>query len=123
MINDPATVAELQRMFERYNACLDAGDVEKLNSLFWDSPHTVRFGPGENLFGHDAIAAFRARSWSAGPRRELEHLSVTTIGHDFGTTNAVFTSGTGTLSRQTQTWARLGSEWRIISAHVSLLRT
>lgn len=109
-------------MFERYNAALDAGSVAVLNALFWNSPHTVRFGPTESLFGHEAIAGFRAQAWRRGEPRKLAHLAITTIGRNFGTTNAVFEGGAGTLSRQSQTWARVDGAWHIISAHVSLLR-
>ena len=31
-----------------------------LDELFWNSPHTLRYGVGEQLYGYDQIAAFRA---------------------------------------------------------------
>ena len=49
-------------------AMLDAGDVAALNGLFWASPHTTRFGIGENLFGHDAIANYRSGVWTKAQR-------------------------------------------------------
>ncbi len=53
-------VAEVRGAFDRYNAALDANDVAALNGFFWDSPSTVRFGIGENLFGYAEIAKFRS---------------------------------------------------------------
>jgi hypothetical protein len=38
---------------------LQANEVKTLNSLFLDSPHTIRFGLAETLYGFAAIAEFR----------------------------------------------------------------
>ena len=35
-------------------------DVAVLDELFWDSPHAIRYGAVENLYGFDQIKAFRA---------------------------------------------------------------
>ena len=45
--------------FERYERALVGNDVETLNALFRDDPRTIRYGGGENLYGHNAIKAFR----------------------------------------------------------------
>ena len=58
-INDPEVVAEVQAAFDRYEAALMANDLAALDALFWPNPLTVRFGPGQNLYGIEAIAAFR----------------------------------------------------------------
>ena len=58
-INLPEIVAEVAAAFARYEAALTSNDVATLNALFWDSPHTIRYGVGENLYGADEIAAFR----------------------------------------------------------------
>jgi Asp-tRNA(Asn)/Glu-tRNA(Gln) amidotransferase A subunit family amidase len=119
-INLPEIVAEVTRAFHAYNEALVAADSARLNGFFWSSSNTVRFGPGENLFGHDEIAAYRSTRWAPNPPRTLERLAVTTIGRDFGTTNAVFRRTIdGGLSRQSQTWSRQPEGWRIIAAHVS----
>ena len=43
-------------------------DIATLDRLFWNSPHTLRYGAGENLYGFDAIQAFRngrpAKDWN-----------------------------------------------------------
>ena len=53
-------VAEVTAAFNRYEKALNTNDVVTLDELFWKSPHTLRFGVGEQLYGHDQIAAFRA---------------------------------------------------------------
>ncbi|MDA0239454.1 MAG: DUF3225 domain-containing protein, partial [Proteobacteria bacterium] len=58
-INDPETLAEVTAVFARYEAALVANDVDTLDELFWKSPHTLRYGATENLYGSDEIAAFR----------------------------------------------------------------
>jgi ketosteroid isomerase-like protein len=114
------TVAAVRDCFERYNAALERGDVEALNGFFWDSPSTIRFGPTETLFGYEAIAAFRSRTWkgTAGGRI-IETVVVTAFGPDMATTNALIRSADGAVSRQSQTWVNLPEGWRIVAAHVS----
>src|SRR4029077_18573102 len=59
-INIPEVVAEVTAAFQRYETALNTNDVVVLDELFWKSPHTLRFGVGEQLYGYDQIAAFRA---------------------------------------------------------------
>jgi hypothetical protein len=59
-INKPAIVAEVEAAFRRYEVALTSNDVSVLGELFWDAPQTIRYGIGENLYGADAIRAFRA---------------------------------------------------------------
>ena len=50
-INIPEVVAEVTAAFNRYEAALNSNDVEVLDELFWKSPHTLRYGVGEQLYG------------------------------------------------------------------------
>ena len=59
-INIPSVVAEVTAAFNRYEKALNTNDVTTLDELFWNSPHTLRFGVGEQLYGYDQIAAFRS---------------------------------------------------------------
>ena len=61
-INQPGPLAEITAAFERYAAALTSNDVAVLDELFLVDPKTIRYGIGENLYGHDEIAAFRAAS-------------------------------------------------------------
>jgi len=122
IINDPATLAEVTAAFDRYEAALVSNDVTVLDALFWHSPHTLRYGTGENLYGHDAIAAFRAARPATGLARRLSNTVVTTFGTDMATANTEFErDGTARPGRQSQSWVRLPEGWRIVAAHVSLL--
>ncbi|WNZ25736.1 oxalurate catabolism protein HpxZ [Leptolyngbya sp. NK1-12] len=119
-INLPAVVAEVKSAFERYEAALVSNDVAVLDELFWSSPHTVRYGAAENLYGYEAIAAFRSARSPAGLARTLSHTIITTYGTDFATVNTEF-QRSGQSGRQSQTWLRTDQGWRVVSAHVSLL--
>ncbi len=119
-INLPAVVAEVKSAFERYEAALISNDVAVLDELFWSSPHTVRYGVTENLYGYEAIAAFRSARSPAGLARTLSHTIITTYGTDFATVNTEF-QRPGQSGRQSQTWLRTDQGWRVVSAHVSLL--
>ncbi len=121
-INDPATLAEVTAVFERYEKALVANDVAVLDELFFNAPTTIRYGAAENLYGYDEIKAFRAARSPAGLARKLERTQITTYGTDFATANTLFTREGGTkLGRQSQTWMRTQAGWRVISAHVSLI--
>ena len=59
IVNDPAVLAEVIALVDAYEAALMTNDVAALDGAFWASPHTVRLGVAENLWGFDEIAAFR----------------------------------------------------------------
>jgi len=122
-INIPAVVAEVTEAFMRYEAALISNDVEVLDALFWDSPHTLRYGVTENLHGYDEIKAFRAGRPGAGLNRTLLRTVITTYGNDVATANTTFQrAGSDKTGRQSQTWLRIPDVgWRVVSAHVSLL--
>ena len=122
-INDPATHAALTAAFARYEAALVGNDIAALSALFWDSPHTIRYGIGENLYGSAEIAAFRAARSPAGLARRLLRPVITTYGEDCGTASTLFLrdSAPGRLGRQMQTWVRIEGVWRVVAAHVSLI--
>ena len=90
-INIPSVVAEVTAAFNRYEKALNTNDVATLDELFWNSPHTLRYGVGEQLYGYDQIAAFRSgRDPGFVVSRDLLKLWVVTYGHDFGTANCEF---------------------------------
>jgi len=121
-INLPEVVAEVQAQFERYEAALVGNDVAVLDALFWDSPHTLRYGVTENLYGFDAIRAFRAARSAQGLARHLLKIVITTYGRDMATANVEFQRANNPLTgRQSQTWVRMPEGWRVVAAHVSLL--
>ena len=119
-INDPAAVAELTAAFSRYEAAIVQNDVATLNELFWNSPLAIRFGTFENLYGHDAIAAFRHARLAVNLVRILKNTVITTYGQNFGTTNTEFVrKDSGRSGRQSQTWIRTKRGWRVVASHAS----
>jgi hypothetical protein len=58
-INDPEIVAELEALYPQYETALVTNDADTLTRMFWTSPHAMRFGLAENLYGIGEIAAFR----------------------------------------------------------------
>ena len=123
LINDPPTLAAAEAAFARYEAALVGNDVATLDALFWTADEVIRYGGGENLYGHAAIAAFRAARPAAGLERTLERTVVTTFGTDFATASTLFRRGStpGRIGRQMQTWVRFPEGWRIVAAHVSFI--
>jgi hypothetical protein len=121
-INDPATLAEAKAAFYRYEAALMANDLDALDALFWQSPHVVRYGPGQNLHGIEQIQAFRVGRVGGSPPRSLMNTVITTFGTDFATANTEFQrEGAARPGRQSQTWAKIDGVWKVVSAHVSFL--
>lgn len=122
-INIPDVLAEVEQAFAEYEAALVSNDVETLDRLFWQAPQTVRYGGGENLYGHAEIAAFRAARSPAGLERRLERTLITTYGRDMATAWTLFRreSLSGKIGRQSQVWMRGPDGWRVVAAHVSVI--
>lgn len=119
-VNLPGTVAEVRALADAYEAALTGNDVPVLEALFWNAPHTVRVGAGEELFGTEEIAAFRRARPAVGLDRTRVRTEVTTFGTDMGVTTTLFVrDGVPGTGRQTQTWLRFPQGWRVVSAHVS----
>lgn len=122
LVNIPDVLDEVATQFARYEQALIANDVGVLDELFWNSPHTLRYGITENLYGYEAIQAFRAGRPAQGLARVVLKTVITTYGHDFATANVEFQRAGGTRSgRQSQTWLRTPGGWRVVAAHVSLM--
>jgi hypothetical protein len=119
-VNIPEIVAEVRQAFERYEKALVTNDVATLIELFWNSPHTLRYGATENLYGIEQIAAFRQNRSPVGLERRLRNTLITTFGRDFATANTEFEREEASRSgRQSQTWVRTDAGWRVVAAHVS----
>jgi hypothetical protein len=121
-IDLPDVLAEVGAAFERYERALVSNDVPVLDEMFWDSPRTLRYGVGENLYGADEIRAFRAARPAVGLQRTVLRTRITTYGRDFATANIEFRrEGQPRIGRQSQTWVRFPEGWRVVAAHVSLM--
>lgn len=122
IVNDPATLAEVEAAFAAYERALMENDLAALDALFWDSRFTVRFGPGQNLYGFEAIAAFRVGRVGGSPKRSIAHTVITSFGTDFATATTEFQrEGAPKPGRQSQAWVRFPEGWRVVSAHISML--
>ena len=121
-VNLPEVVEEVRVVVARYEAALTGNDIPVMDELFWEAPETVRYGVGENLYGHEAIAAFR-RARRTGPfRREVLRHEVTAWGRDFAVSNLEYRrEGHDRPGRESKTLVRTADGWRIVAAHVSLL--
>jgi len=123
-INDPEIIAELQTLYPKYEAALMSNDADTLIKMFWASPHAMRFGVTENLYGIEEIDAFRKGRSPANLARTVRRLDIVTFGRDFGSVTLEFernVNGKTISGRQSQVWLRFAEGWRIVSAHVSVL--
>ena len=121
-INLPDVLAEVSAVCDRYEQALVSNNVAVLDELFWNSPHTLRYGATENLYGYQEIAAFRAARPAMGLMRRVLRTVITTYGRDMATCNLEFQrEGSAVAGRQSQTWLRTPQGWRVVAAHVSLL--
>lgn len=122
-IDLPDVIAEIREAFAVYEKALTTNDVAALDGLFRKDSRTLRYGIGENLYGYEAVAAFRAARNPAGLMRDLAQTVITTYGRDTAVASTLFyrTSAPGKVGRQMQTWARFAEGWRIVAAHVSII--
>jgi hypothetical protein len=119
----PEVLTEVTEQFARYEKALVTNDVAVLDALFRVDPRTLRYGIGENLYGHDAIMAFRAARSPAGLMRRTAGTVITTYGRDAAVASTLFYRDTapGKVGRQMQTWVRFPEGWKIVAAHVSII--
>ena len=119
----PDVLAEVTAEFARYERALVSNDVAVLDELFRPDSRTLRYGVGENLYGYDAIMAFRAARSPIGLGRRTAQTVITTYGHDTAVASTLFyrDSLPGKVGRQMQTWARFPEGWRVVAAHVSII--
>lgn len=122
-INHPATLAEVEAVFARYETALTTNDVPVLVELFHPAETTIRYGGAENLYGITEIEAFRKARPGGGLERELERTVITTYGRDMAIASTLFRrkSAPGKVGRQMQTWMRMEAGWRVVAAHVSVI--
>ena len=123
LVNDPEALAEMEAVFAEYERALVENDVETLDRLFWESPHTIRYGGAENLYGIAEIRAFRGARSPAGLARRLARTQITTFGRDTAVAATLFyrESAPGKVGRQMQTWRRFPDGWKVVAAHVSII--
>ncbi len=122
-IDIPEVVAAVSAAFERYETALVTNDVATLGALFHKDPRTLRYGIAENLYGYDAIQAFRSARAPVGLERTRQRTIITTYGQDFAIASTLFLrpSLVGKVGRQMQTWVRFPDGWFIVAAHVSII--
>ena len=123
IIDDPATKAEVEAAFAAYERALTTNDIAALDGFFLTSETAIRYGAGENLYGYEAIKAFRAARSPAGLARKLEQTRIATYGRDLAIAATLFKrdSAPGKVGRQMQTWVRFPEGWRIVAAHISII--
>jgi hypothetical protein len=119
----PEVVAEVREAFERYEQALVSNDVATLDAMFRHDERTIRYGVGENLYGHKEVAAFRAGRSPIGLGRTTSRTVITTYGRDCAVASTLFHRPTlaGRVGRQMQTWVRFPEGWRVVAAHVSII--
>ncbi|HKU07539.1 MAG TPA: oxalurate catabolism protein HpxZ [Bradyrhizobium sp.] len=123
-IDLPDVLAEVTAQFQRYEQALVNNDVAVLDELFRSDRRTLRYGIGENLYGHEAIMAFRAARSPIGLMRKTDKTVITTYGRDTAVASTLFYRDAWTspkVGRQMQTWIRFPEGWRIVAAHVSII--
>jgi 1-carboxybiuret hydrolase subunit AtzH-like protein len=122
-IDLPDVLAEVTAQFARYEQALVTNDVTVLDELFHADARTLRYGIAENLYGYDAIMAFRAGRSPVGLMRKTAQTVITSYGRDAAVASTLFYRDAlpGKVGRQMQTWVRFPEGWRIVAAHVSVI--
>jgi hypothetical protein len=123
-IDLPEVLAEVTAQFARYEAALVSNDVAVLDELFRNDSRTLRYGINENLYGYEAIMAFRAGRSPMGLMRKTDKTVITTYGRDSAVASTLFYRDVWSgkkVGRQMQTWVRFPEGWKIVAAHVSII--
>jgi hypothetical protein len=119
----PDVLAEVSAQFARYEKALVSNDVVVLDELFHSDSRTLRYGIAENLYGYDAIMAFRSARSPVGLMRRTDKTVITSYGRDTAVASTLFyrDNAPGRVGRQMQTWVRFPEGWKIVAAHVSII--
>lgn len=119
----PELAHTLTALSDAYEQALGSNNLELLDGFFYNGPEVVRYGVGENLYGTEEIAAFRrARSGGSPPRTVLRR-SITPLSDHAAVISLEFQrQGSESIGRQTQTWINTQDGWKIIVAHVSIMK-
>ena len=122
-VDIPEVLTEVTAQFARYEAALVSNDIAVLDELFRADKRTLRYGVGENLYGYEAIMAFRAARSPIGLGRKTDKTVITSYGRDTAVASTLFYREqlVGKVGRQMQTWVRFPEGWRIVAAHVSII--
>ena len=123
-IDLPDVLAEVTAQFARYEAALVSNDVAVLDELFRNDSRTLRYGINENLYGYEAIMAFRAGRSPVGLMRKTDKTVITTYGRDTAVASTLFYRDVWSgkkVGRQMQTWVRFPDGWHVVAAHVSVI--
>lgn len=123
-VDRPDVVAEIGRLADLYETALVAGDLDTVDSFFWQDPRALRFGIADEQYGFESIRIFRRSLARQTPPRKIERRAIGAFGRDCATVDIEFAyldgSGSG---RQSQVWVRTAAAghggWRIVRAHVS----
>lgn len=123
--NHPEVVAVVTALHDAYETALVDNDVDALNRFFWQSPHVVRFGMSEHLYGAEEIAAYRQGVRPSATDRRIIRRTVVAFGLDVASVMceiAQIAGGSPQHVRQSQIWIRWSQEgWKIVAAHVSAI--
>jgi hypothetical protein len=115
--------AEVAAAFADYEAALVANDVERMDLWFADSPDVIRFGLAEVQFGAEAVRDWRRSAVPVPRSRRLTSQRVLALAADVVAVDVTFESDEhAAIGRQSQVWVRRPEGWRILRAHVSLVR-
>jgi len=122
-IDLPDVLREVTEQFARYEQALVSNDVAVLDQMFRADARTLRYGVGENLYGYEAIMAFRAARSPVGLGRRTAKTVITSYGRDAAVASTLFyrDSLPGKVGRQMQTWVRFPDGWKVVAAHVSII--
>ena len=123
-IDLPDVLAEVTAQFARYEKALVSNDVAVLDELFRNDSRTLRYGINENLYGYEAIMAFRAGRSPVGLMRKTDKTVITSYGRDTAVASTLFYRDVWSgkkVGRQMQTWVRFPEGWKIVAAHVSII--
>ena len=122
VVNLSHVVEEITRIFFEYEKALMSNDLNALRNYFWDDPGVTRYGIADKQWGIDALDEYRKSVPAPNFTRELSGLRVTTIGESMASVQVEFIRTDSHLKGfQSQTWVRFGADWKIISAHVSMI--
>lgn len=118
-IDRPDVVAQVRAAFDAYESALVRHDLDVLDRAFWNDDRVIRYGIADAQEGLESLARWRRRSGPVPTGRVLHDTRITALGDAVAIVWTHFTDAASGIGRQSQVWARVDGEWKIVAAHVS----
>ena len=111
IINSPEVIAQVTPLHDAYERALVSNDSAAVKTFFWDSPHVVRFGINDQIYGGEALAEYLRTNVQVFSERRMIRRNVLALGRDAASVTSEYEQNvSGQLRKAEAAGGRCASE-------------